>query len=171
MAATALTFPATPRPATRCARSVRRPSIHSPSRWPSASRAPIPARHADHRIDRNGRGHETVLRRRRRALPRRRECLAPDEGLGGQTVPANGVTAITEIQVGIDGITSRPPRTARSETSRSATSTWRSPRRPSASRTAPRPGRTSTASLPAIPIRVYGPPPTSGTRDALGELS
>jgi phosphate transport system substrate-binding protein len=26
------------------------------------------------------------------------------------------------------------------------------------------------ASLPNIPIRVYGPPPTSGTRDALGEL-
>ena len=24
--------------------------------------------------------------------------------------------------------------------------------------------------LPAIPIRVYGPPPTSGTRDAFGEL-
>jgi phosphate transport system substrate-binding protein len=24
--------------------------------------------------------------------------------------------------------------------------------------------------LPALPIRVYGPPPTSGTRDALGEL-
>src|SRR5438132_893150 len=26
------------------------------------------------------------------------------------------------------------------------------------------------AKLPALPIRVYGPPPTSGTRDALGEL-
>jgi len=26
------------------------------------------------------------------------------------------------------------------------------------------------AKYPAIPIRVYGPPPTSGTRDALGEL-
>ncbi|HUP67665.1 MAG TPA: substrate-binding domain-containing protein, partial [Sphingomicrobium sp.] len=38
-----------------------------------------------------------------------------------------------------------------------------------------RPNRAKTwrdvnGSLPAIPIRVYGPPPTSGTRDALGEL-
>jgi phosphate transport system substrate-binding protein len=38
-----------------------------------------------------------------------------------------------------------------------------------------KPNRTKTwkdvnGSLPAIPIRIYGPPPTSGTRDALGEL-
>ena len=44
------------------------------------------ARLADHRIDRHGRRHEAVLRRRRRALPRHRECLAPDEGFGSQAV-------------------------------------------------------------------------------------
>ena len=80
-------FPPPPKPARRCARSARRPSIRSPRSSRSAiARANPRARHADHRIDRHRRRHEAVLRRRRRALPRRRECLAPDEGVGSQAV-------------------------------------------------------------------------------------
>jgi phosphate transport system substrate-binding protein len=83
---------------------------------------------------------------------------------------ANGVTQVTEIQVGIDGIafatakgtplqnlTTREIYMALAKTpwgKVNRTKTWKD----------------INARYPAIPIRVYGPPPTSGTRDALGEL-
>ena len=83
---------------------------------------------------------------------------------------ANGVKQITEIQVGIDGIalatakatpltglTTRDIYLALSKTpfgKPNRAKTWRD----------------VNAKLPATPIRVYGPPPTSGTRDALTEL-
>jgi phosphate transport system substrate-binding protein len=83
---------------------------------------------------------------------------------------ANGVTQVTEIQVGIDGIafatakqtpvagvTTRDIYMALAKTpfgKANTAKTWKD----------------VNAKLPAIPIRVYGPPPTSGTRDALVEL-
>ena len=82
----------------------------------------------------------------------------------------NGVSAITEIQVGIDGISF-----ATSKASPLRNVTQRDIYLAIAKTPYGRPNRAKTwhdvnGSLPAIPIRVYGPPPTSGTRDALGEL-
>ena len=82
----------------------------------------------------------------------------------------NGVTAITEIQVGIDGLALA---TARS--SAFSGLTQREIYMAIAKSPFGKPNRAKTwkdvnAKLPAIPIRVYGPPPTSGTRDSLVEL-
>src|SRR6185295_6757916 len=82
----------------------------------------------------------------------------------------NGVSAITEIQVGIDGISF-----ATAKGSPLQNLTQRDLYLALAKTPFGKPNRARTwhdvnGSLPAIPIRVYGPPPTSGTRDALGEL-
>jgi phosphate transport system substrate-binding protein len=82
----------------------------------------------------------------------------------------NGVSAITEIQVGIDGISF-----ATAKGSPLQNLTQRDLYLALAKTPFGKPNRAKTwhdvnASLPNIPIRVYGPPPTSGTRDALGEL-
>lgn len=83
---------------------------------------------------------------------------------------ANGVTKITEIQVGIDGI-------ALSTSKRTPIQglTTRDVYLALAKTPYGKPNKAKTwkdvnAKLPALPIRVYGPPPTSGTRDAFGEL-
>ncbi len=83
---------------------------------------------------------------------------------------ANGVTAVTEIQVGLDGVT-----LATAKSSPLANLSQRDIYLALAKSPFGKPNRAKTwkdvnRSLPAIPIRVYGPPPTSGTRDALGEL-
>jgi phosphate transport system substrate-binding protein len=83
---------------------------------------------------------------------------------------ANGVKDVTEIQIGLDGvaiatakgtpingITQRDLYLAIAKTpfgKPNKAKTWKD----------------VNARLPALPIRVYGPPTTSGTRDALGEL-
>lgn len=83
---------------------------------------------------------------------------------------ANGVRAITEIQVGIDGISlSTSKKTALSNLT--VVDVYKA----LAKTPFGKPNRTKTwkdvnSSLPALPIRVFGPPPTSGTRDAFGEL-
>jgi len=82
----------------------------------------------------------------------------------------NGVSAITEIQVGIDGLALA---TARS--SAFSALTQRDIYMALAKTPFGKPNRARTwkdvnARLPAIAIRVYGPPPTSGTRDSLHEL-
>src|SRR3954453_17609908 len=82
----------------------------------------------------------------------------------------NGVTAITEIQVGIDGIS-----LATAKTTPLGNLTTRDIYLALAKTPFGRPNRARTwhdvnGKLPNLPIRVYGPPPTSGTRDALGEL-
>src|SRR5205085_5311924 len=82
----------------------------------------------------------------------------------------NGVTAVTEIQVGIDGISLA---TAKSTPLQNLTT--RDIYMALAKTPFGKPNRAKTwhdvnAKLPNLPIRVYGPPPTSGTRDALGEL-
>jgi phosphate transport system substrate-binding protein len=83
---------------------------------------------------------------------------------------SNGVTQVTEIQVGIDGISF-----ATAKNSPLQNLTQRDLYLALAKTPFGRPNRAKTwhdvnGSLPNIPIRVYGPPPTSGTRDALGEL-
>ena len=83
---------------------------------------------------------------------------------------ANGVTQVTEIQVGIDGIalatskaTPIPNLTTREIYMALAKTPFGKPNRAKT-------WRDVNGRLPALPIRAYGPPPTSGTRDALGEL-
>ncbi|WP_347718050.1 substrate-binding domain-containing protein [Sphingomonas sp.] len=83
---------------------------------------------------------------------------------------SNGVNEVTEIQVGLDGVTLA--------TSKATGMTGVSLRaiylalaktpfgKPNTSKT----WHDVDARLPVLPIRVYGPPTTSGTRDALGEL-
>jgi phosphate transport system substrate-binding protein len=83
---------------------------------------------------------------------------------------SNGVKAITEIQVGLDGVT-----LATAKGSPLANVSQRDVYMAIAKTPFGKPNRSKTwkdvnGSLPAIPIRVYGPPPTSGTRDALAEL-
>ena len=87
-----------------------------------------------------------------------------------KTCAANGVSKITEIQVGIDGIA-----LATSKGTPMAGLTTRDIYMALAKTPFGKPNKAKTwkdvnAKLPALPIRVYGPPPTSGTRDALGEL-
>ena len=87
-----------------------------------------------------------------------------------KTCKSNGVTAITEVQVGIDGIAF-----ASAKQTPIAGLTTREIYMALAKTPFGKPNRAETwkdinARLPALPIRVYGPPPTSGTRDALTEL-
>ncbi len=83
---------------------------------------------------------------------------------------SNGVTAVTEIAVGLDGLAlatgeggQRLSLTTRDIYAALAKAPFG---KPNTSKT----WRDVNAKLPAIPIRVYGPPSTSGTRDSLQEL-
>ena len=82
----------------------------------------------------------------------------------------NGVSQITEIQVGIDGIAF-----AEAASAPLGVLTQRDIYMALAKTPFGKPNKAKTwkdvnPKLPAIPIKVYGPPPTSGTRDAFGEL-
>ena len=82
----------------------------------------------------------------------------------------NGVTAITEIQVGIDGISFATAKNTPLQNISQRDIYLALAKTPFG-----KPNRAKTwhdvnPKLPNLPIRVYGPPPTSGTRDALGEL-
>jgi phosphate transport system substrate-binding protein len=83
---------------------------------------------------------------------------------------ASGVKDVTEIQIGLDGVALA---TARSTPISGITqrdlymAIARTPfGKPNKAKT----WKDVNSRLPALPIRVYGPPSTSGTRDALGEL-
>jgi phosphate transport system substrate-binding protein len=83
---------------------------------------------------------------------------------------ANGVKEITEIQIGMDGLA-----LAMGKGGQLSGLTQRDVYMALAKNPFGKPNRAKTwkdvnGKLPAIPIRVYGPPPTSGTRDALAEL-
>ncbi|MFL6735293.1 MAG: substrate-binding domain-containing protein [Sphingomicrobium sp.] len=83
---------------------------------------------------------------------------------------SNGVTQVTEIQVGIDGIAF-----ATSKQTPLSGVTTRELYLALAKMPFGKPNRAKTwkdinGRYPALPIRVYGPPPTSGTRDAVAEL-
>lgn len=83
----------------------------------------------------------------------------------------NGVRQVQEVAVGIDGLAliesaQRPTNfqlTARDVYAALAAQPFG---RPQTART----WRDVNPALPAVPIRVYGPPPTSGTRDSFAEL-
>jgi phosphate transport system substrate-binding protein len=82
----------------------------------------------------------------------------------------NGVTQVIELPIGIDGL-ALIEATGSPKFSLTQADVYRA----LAANPFGRPNTTKTwkdvnASLPAIPIRVYGPPPTSGTRDAFAEL-
>jgi phosphate transport system substrate-binding protein len=92
------------------------------------------------------------------------------KGSEAKQCAANGVKEITEIQVGLDGVT-----LATAKNSPLANVTQRDIYMAIAKTPFGKPNRAKTwkdvnSKLPAIPIRVYGPPTTSGTRDALAEL-
>jgi len=83
---------------------------------------------------------------------------------------ANGVKEVTEIQIGLDGVaiatakgTPIPGVTQKDLYLALAKTPYGKPNKAKT-------WKDVNAKLPAIPIRVYGPPTTSGTRDALGEL-
>ena len=83
---------------------------------------------------------------------------------------ANGVKDVTEIQVGLDGLalatakgTGLSGLTQKDVYMALAKTPFGKPQKAKT-------WKDVNAKLPAIPIRVYGPPPTSGTRDSLNEL-
>jgi phosphate transport system substrate-binding protein len=83
---------------------------------------------------------------------------------------ANGVTQVTEIQIGVDGLALATARstgisglTQRDVYLALAKTPFGKPQKAKT-------WRDVNAKLPPIPIRVIGPPPTSGTRDSLNEL-
>jgi phosphate transport system substrate-binding protein len=83
---------------------------------------------------------------------------------------ANGVSQITEIQVGLDGVA-----VATAKGTPISAITQRDLYMAIAKNPFGKPNKAKTwkdvnPKLPALPIRVYGPPSTSGTRDALAEL-
>ena len=83
---------------------------------------------------------------------------------------SNGVTQITEIQVGLDGLT-----LAQSKSGQLRNVSPKDIYMAIAATPFGKPNRAKTwkdvnGSLPAIPIRVYGPPTTSGTRSSLEDL-
>ncbi len=87
-----------------------------------------------------------------------------------KTCAGNGVSQITEIQVGLDGLT-----LAQSTAGQLRNVTPEQIYLAIAATPYGKPNRAKTwkdvnSSLPAIPIRVYGPPTTSGTRSSLEDL-
>jgi len=87
-----------------------------------------------------------------------------------QQCAANGVKDVTEIQIGLDGVV-----LATAHGTPIAGVTQKDLYLALAKTPYGKPNKAKTwkdvnAKLPALPIRVYGPPTTSGTRDALGEL-
>jgi len=83
---------------------------------------------------------------------------------------SNGVKDVTEIQIGLDGVaiaTARSTQLAGISQRDLYLAIAKTPfGKPNKAKT----WKDVNAKLPALPIRVYGPPSTSGTRDALGEL-
>ena len=93
---------------------------------------------------------------------------------------ANGVTEITEIKVGYDGIVmassteAAPVKLTRKDLFLALAKEIPDPANPDSGKLVANPHNTwkdVNSSLPAIKIRVLGPPPTSGTRDAFAELA
>jgi phosphate transport system substrate-binding protein len=82
----------------------------------------------------------------------------------------NGVTDIIEVQVGLDGIAFAESKTG-PKLQLTAVDIYRAlAASPMGQKNTAKTWRDVNPSLPAVPIQVYGPPATSGTRDALAEL-
>jgi phosphate transport system substrate-binding protein len=87
-----------------------------------------------------------------------------------KTCAANGVTDILEIQVGLDGIAFAEAKNGPKMMLTPAQIYRALAAAPGGKPNTNRLWRDIDPSLPATPIQVYGPPSTSGTRDALTEL-
>ena len=87
-----------------------------------------------------------------------------------KTCAQNGVTAITEIQVGLDGVTLATAKNSPLGNVSQRDIYMALAKTPFGKLNRARTWRDVNPKLPALPIRVYGPPTTSGTRDALAEL-
>ncbi|MEH3036763.1 MAG: substrate-binding domain-containing protein [Sphingomonas adhaesiva] len=82
----------------------------------------------------------------------------------------HGVHGVLEIQIGIDGIAFAEARNGAKMRLTTADIYRALAFTPLGRRNRARTWREVNPALPAIPIQVYGPPATSGTRDALAEL-
>ncbi len=87
-----------------------------------------------------------------------------------ETCRRNGVTDVMQVQIGIDGIalaeSDRGPKMALTRKDVYLALAASPLGKPNSART----WRDVNPALPAIPIQIYGPPSTSGTRDAFVEL-
>jgi len=83
---------------------------------------------------------------------------------------ANGASALLEIQVGLDGIAFAQAKGGPRLTLSPLTLYRALAARPGGRRNQARTWHDVDAALPAVPIQVYGPPATSGTRDAFASL-
>ncbi|RDE07002.1 substrate-binding domain-containing protein [Sphingomonas aracearum] len=87
-----------------------------------------------------------------------------------RTCRANGAAALLEVEVGLDGIAfgeaMNGPRLALTPADLYRALAAAPGGRPNTART----WRDVNPALPSVPIQVYGPPATSGTRDAMAEL-
>jgi len=106
-----------------------------------------------------GAGHPDIEAASRRMKPSEFKACA-----------ANGVTEIMEIQVGLDGIAFAEAKNGPKMTLTPAQIYRALAAAPGGRPNTNRLWRDIDPALPATPIQVYGPPSTSGTRDALTEL-
>ena len=83
---------------------------------------------------------------------------------------ANGVTQVTEIQVGVDGLALATDRQSAISGVSQRDIYLALAKTPFGKPQKAKTWKDVNPKLPAIAIRVYGPPPTSGTRDSLHEL-
>lgn len=86
------------------------------------------------------------------------------------TCVRTGVDGVLEVQIGIDGIAFAEARNGPKMALTPADIYRALAAAPGGRRNAARTWRDVNPALPAVPIQVYGPPSTSGTRDALAEL-
>jgi len=82
----------------------------------------------------------------------------------------NGVNGVVEIQIGIDGIALAESKAGPGMTLTPADIYAALAANPYGKAQSARTWADVNPTLPRVPIRVYGPPPTSGTRDAFAEL-
>ena len=82
----------------------------------------------------------------------------------------NGVKEVSEIQIGIDGIAFAESKAGATLMLTPAQIYKAIAATPFGKPNTPKTWRDVDPALPATKIQVYGPPPTSGTRDALGDL-
>lgn len=87
-----------------------------------------------------------------------------------KTCSENGVDRIMEIQVGLDGIAFAESTTGPKLQLTPVDIYLALAANPKGAKNVAKTWKDVNAALPAIPIQVYGPPSTSGTRDALAEL-
>jgi phosphate transport system substrate-binding protein len=88
-----------------------------------------------------------------------------------ETCAANGVKQIVEVPIGIDGLALVEGSNSGHNFSLTAADVYKAlAANPFGKPNTARTWKDVNSSLPAVPIRVFGPPPTSGTRDSFAEL-